>query len=168
MFPHLLQVNVSAGGVPKRPIERGRVTLSRIEGDDWNDRKHHGLPGQAVLLFSSELLEELRHEGYPVFPGALGENLTTRALDYRALRPGDVLSIGPHVEIRITKVRVPCRTLAVYGEEILRTLYDDQVRSGDVTSPKWGRSGFYAEVLKEGWVRPGDPIEQRQLQGGIS
>jgi len=166
MQPHIAQINVSPGGIPKRPIDPGRVTFVRIEGDNWNDRAHHGLPGQALCLFSAELLQELCGEGYPLFPGALGENLTTRFLDYRAVRPGDVFGLGNEVKIRITKVRVPCRTLAVYGEGILKAMYDDRVRSDDVGSPKWGRSGFYAEVLREGWLHPGDPIVLHSDKGG--
>jgi MOSC domain-containing protein YiiM len=158
MTPHLVQINVSRGGVPKRPIPAGRVTFARVEGDDWNDTKHHGLRDQALCLFSIELIEELKAEGYPLFPGALGENFTTQGMDFRAMRPGQIYRVGNEVEMRITKIRTPCRTIAVYGKEIIAALYDVEVRRGNVHTPKWGRSGYYAEVLREGVVRPGDPI----------
>ena len=155
---HIVQINVSPGGVPKRPINRGTVTRERILGDDWNDKRHHGLPGQALCLFSLETIEELVREGYPVFPGALGENLTTSGLDYRTVRPGQQYAIGAEVRIRITKVRQPCRTIAVYGPSLLRALFDPEVKRGSTDSPRWGRSGFYAEVLREGTIAPGDPL----------
>jgi len=156
--PLVVQINISQGGVPKRPISQGVVTRERILGDDWNDKKHHGLPDQALCLFSLELIEQLRRDGFPLFPGALGENLTTRGLDYRTVRPGQLYRIGTQVLIRITKVRQPCRTIAVYGSSLLRALYDAEVNRGNVESPRWGRSGFYAEVLREGTIRPGDPM----------
>jgi MOSC domain-containing protein YiiM len=154
----VIQVNVSTGGVPKLPVPEAYVHADRVHGDDWNDRKHHGLPGQAVCLFSVELIEELKGEGFSLFPGAMGENLTTEGLDYRQVRLGQAFRVGPELEIRITKVRQPCRTIAVYGEGIQKATFDAEVKAGETASPKWGRSGFYAEVLKEGTVRPGDPI----------
>jgi MOSC domain-containing protein YiiM len=155
----VLQINVSPGGVPKKPIPEGHVTFARVIGDDWNDKKHHGLPGQALCLFSVELIEELRQEGFPLFPGAMGENFTTEGLDYRRVHPGDTYRVGPEVSIRITKIRKPCRTITVYGEGIIKATYDAAVKAGDTTAFKWGRSGFYAEVLREGTVHPGDSIE---------
>jgi MOSC domain-containing protein YiiM len=158
MHGRVVQVNVSQGGVPKTPVPFARVRFDRLEGDDWNDKKHHGLPGQAVCLFALEQIEELTAEGFPLFPGALGENFTTAGLRYRDLRPGQVFRVGPEVEIRITKVRQPCRTIQVYGDKIMKAMYDARVRAGQTDSPLWGRSGFYAEVLQEGTVRAGDPI----------
>jgi len=156
--PRIVQINISKGGVPKRPISQALVTRSRIHGDDWNDTKHHGIPGQALCLFSLEVIEDLVRLGYPLFPGALGENLTTEHLDYRSVRPGQTYRLGNDVRIRITKVRQPCRTIAVYGASLLRELYDVEVKRGNVDTARWGRSGFYAEVLREGTILPGDPI----------
>jgi MOSC domain-containing protein YiiM len=154
----LVQVNVSLGGVPKRPIPRGEVTFTRVRGDDWNDKKHHGHRDQAVCLFSVEMLKRLCDEGFPLFPGALGENFTTEGLDYHTVRPGQAYRVGKEVVIRITRVRTPCRTIAVYGEGLLRAMFDAEVRRGNADTPLWGKSGFYAEVLREGTVFPGDEI----------
>lgn len=154
----LAQVNVSRGGVPKLPVEQARVFVNHVDGDSWNDVKHHGLDGQAVCLFSLELIAELKAGGYPLFPGALGENFTTEGIDFRRVRLGDRFRVGNEVEIRITKVRRPCRTITIYGKGIIRATFDADVRAGKPSSPRWGRSGYYAEVLKEGIVRPGDSI----------
>ena len=159
MTPHVVQINISPGGIPKKPVSAGRVVFGKVEGDDWNDRRYHGWPDQALCLFSVELIEELKAEGFPLFPGALGENLTTGGLDYHKVRIGEVYRIGKEVEIRITKIRVPCRTISVYGEGILTAMYDLDVKKGNVDTPKWGRSGFYAEVLKEGMIHLSNPIE---------
>jgi MOSC domain-containing protein YiiM len=156
--PRILQVNISQGGIPKKPIPAARITFSRVEGDDWANKRVHGLPGQAVCLFSLELIEELKAEGFPLFPGALGENLTTEGIDFRRIRIGDVFRAGEEAEIRISRIRVPCRTITVYGEGIREATYDAEVKQGNVETPRWGRSGYYAEVLREGTVRPGDPL----------
>jgi MOSC domain-containing protein YiiM len=154
----LVQLNVSRGGVPKHAVPAARVFFDRLEGDDWNDKRFHGRPGQAVCLYALELIEELNREGFPLFPGALGENFTTSGLDYRKIQPGQLYRVGEDVILRITKVRTPCRTIAVYGSGILRALYDADVKAGKTDSPRWGRSGFYAAVVAEGTVRPGDPL----------
>ena len=159
MNPHVVQINISSGGIPKKPVPFGRVVFGKVEGDDWNDRRYHGWPDQALCLFSVELIEELKAEGFPLFPGALGENLTTKGLDFHKVRIGEVYRVGQEVEIRITKIRVPCRTITMYGEGIMRATYDPEVKRGNVNTPKWGRSGFYAEVLKEGVIHSGDQID---------
>ena len=156
--PHIVQINVSPGGIPKKPIPKGQVTFSRIVGDDWNDKQHHGARDQAICMFSLEVLNQLTREGFPVYAGALGENFTIQDLDFRSVRLGQRYKVGHDAVIRISRIRKPCRTITVYGENILRALIEEEVRKGNVNSPLWGRSGFYAEVLAEGEVLPGDPI----------
>jgi MOSC domain-containing protein YiiM len=38
----VVQISVSAGGVPKRPVPAARVTTRGLEGDAQRDREHHG------------------------------------------------------------------------------------------------------------------------------
>jgi MOSC domain-containing protein YiiM len=128
-----------------------------VEGDQHAHPQFHGGPEKAILLIANEVLEELKQRGYPLFPGAMGENLTTSGIDVRALRFGDRLRAGT-AEIQLTKMRVPCSQLYVYGEMLGREVYDKQVKAGDPSSPRWGMSGFYARVLTPGEVRPGDII----------
>ena len=154
----IIQVSTSLGGVPKRPVAGGVITELGVEGDRHAHPEVHGGLLQAVLLIMSETIDELRECGYPVFYGALGENLTTRGLDRRQVRIGQQLRAGAAL-LEITKVRSPCATLDVYGPAIKEEIYDGLVKAGDVTSPRWGRSGFYARVLLPGVVRPSDPIE---------
>ena len=152
----VLQVNLSQGGIPKRGIPFGELTPSGITGDAWRYRFHGG-PKQAVLLITIEGIQELVAQGFPLYPGALGENLTTQGLDRRALRFGQRLRVGG-VTIELTKMRQPCATLDVYGPGIQAAMYDARVVKGDHTSPLWGLSGFYASVVEPGTVRPGDPV----------
>jgi MOSC domain-containing protein YiiM len=153
----VLQINVSRGGLPKRAIPEGDLGPLGIAGDDYGHPEIHGGPLQAVLLISSETIAELTALGYPLYPGALGENITTLGIDRAQWRTGQRWRVGLAV-LEFTEVRVPCQQLSVYGSGIQKALYDPQVKAGDPSSPRWALSGFYARVLRPGIVRPGDPI----------
>jgi MOSC domain-containing protein YiiM len=153
----IVQINISPGGVPKRPIAEGQVTPQGIRGDSWAHPQIHGGPNQALLLITNEGLGELIAQGYPVFPGALGENLTTQGLDRREMRIGQRFRIG-EVMLEITKMRTPCTTLDVYGPSIKQAVYDALVKANDASSPRWGLAGFYARVLRGGFIHPNDII----------
>jgi len=71
MTGKILQLNISTGGVPKRPVPKVMLTANGLEGDTFAHPKIHGGPRQAVLLLSTESIEELKALGYPLFPGAL-------------------------------------------------------------------------------------------------
>ena len=152
----VVQVNVSRGGIPKLAIPSGELMESGIAGDHWRYRFHGGRR-KAVLLITIEGIDELVSQGFPLFPGALGENLTTRGLNRRDLRLGQRLSVGD-AEIELTSIRTPCTTLDVYGAGIQAAMYDARVQAGDPDSPRWGLSGFYASVVRPGQARAGDPI----------
>ena len=134
------------------------MTPEGIRGDSWAHPQIHGGPNQAVLLITSEGLEELVALGYPVFAGALGENLTTAGLNRREMRIGQRYRVG-EVVLEITKMRSPCTTLDVYGPSIKQAVYDSSVQANDASSPRWGLAGFYARVLRSGRIRPKDIIE---------
>src|SRR5207245_4887518 len=96
------------------PVPEGFLTPLGIEGDRCGHPEIHGGPRQAVLLLASETVDELIARGFPLFYGALGENLTTRGLDRRRLRIGQQIRAGG-ARIEITKVRGPCPALDIYG-----------------------------------------------------
>jgi MOSC domain-containing protein YiiM len=110
------------------------------------------------LIITSEGIEELKQLGFPLFHGALGENLTTQGLDRRQFRSGQRYRVG-EVELELTTPRGPCENLNPYGAGIQKAMYDGKVKAGDHTSPLWGLSGFYASVVRTGALRPGDPIQ---------
>jgi MOSC domain-containing protein YiiM len=158
MTGSILQINISPGGVPKRAIAEAEVTPAGIVGDSWAHPQIHGGPNQALLLITSEGIGQLIAQGYPIFPGALGENLTTLGLDRRQMRIGQRYRVG-EVMLEITKMRSPCSQLDVYGPSIKHAIYDAQVTAGDASTPRWGLAGFYARVLRSGLIHPKDIIE---------
>lgn len=153
----IVQVSISLGGVPKRAIPEGDIGPLGIAGDHQAHPQFHGGPRQAVLLISSEAIAELIQLGFPLYPGALGENITTQGVDRRQWRAGQRWRVG-HAIVQFTKVRQPCSQLSVYGKGIQKALFDADVDAGDWMSPKWAMSGFYASVVQPGLVRPGDAI----------
>jgi len=142
----VVQLSISDGGIPKRPIAVAQLTRAGIKGDAWAHPKIHGGPDQAVLLITQEGLEALISQGFPLFPGALGENITTQGLDPGTLRTGQRYRIG-EASIELTKPREPCHTLDVYGKGIRRAI---------LANP--GLTGFYAKVTEPATVHAGDEI----------
>jgi MOSC domain-containing protein YiiM len=154
----IIQLNISPGGLPKRAVPGGLISGSGLEGDDHAHPTIHGGPDKAILLIAAEVIDELNARGYPVFYGALGENLTTRGIPIRDLRIGDRLRVGEAV-LEITQPRGPCSALHIYGEQIKDEIYDPRVKARDPSSPRWGMSGFYARVLSPGEVHTSDTIQ---------
>ena len=52
-------------------------------------------------------MDELIERGYPLFYGALGENLTTRGIESADIRIGDQIRAGGAL-LEITQPRGPC------------------------------------------------------------
>jgi MOSC domain-containing protein YiiM len=153
----IVQVNISPGGLPKRAIAEGWITPLGIAGDLHAHPNIHGGPLKAILIIAAEVVDALAARGYPLFYGAMGENLTTRGIEIRQIRIGDHFRVGG-AQLEITQPRGPCSALDVYGESLKLDLYDQKVKQRDFSSPRWGMSGFYASVLTPGPVRAGDAV----------
>ena len=152
----IIQVSVGAGGVPNCPVDQGRLAVNGIVGDAWR-YPFHGGPKRAVLLITSEGIGLLRAQGFPLYAGALGENLTRLGLDRSLLRLGQRFRAGEAIT-QLTQARLPCDTLSVDGTGIQAAMYDARAQAGDAASPVWGLSGFYASVVQPGILRPVDAI----------
>jgi len=155
-YPFLYQINVSDGGVPKRPVLEAVITKAGVEGDRQRNLKLHGGPDRAVCLYSQDLIERLQDEGHSIEAGSSGENLTLAGLEWEKLQPGDRLQIGPEVQIEIMSYTTPCEQNAQWFRE------RDLKRVSQKMNPGWSR--FYAKVLREGVVRPGDAVEVMSRQ----
>ncbi len=146
----LWQINISNGGVPKRPVSEAVITLDGVTGDRQRNRSIHGGRDRAVCLFALERIESLRQEGHDIYPGASGENLTLAGLDWDAVGPGDRLRIGEEVELELTSFTTPCRHNACWFRG------NDYRRISHQSHPGWSR--VYARVCREGPVRQGDRV----------
>jgi MOSC domain-containing protein YiiM len=100
----------------------------------------HAQPGglRQVLLMDVETLD-----GMALAPGEIKENITTRAFDVRALRPGHRLRIGDAL-LEMTVPCAPCKRM-----DYIRTGLKNELR---------GRRGMLCRVIEGGTIRVGDAI----------
>ena len=144
------QINVSDGGVPKRPVVGAEVDRLGVVGDRQADTVHHGGPDQALCLFSLEVIERFKAEGHPIEPGYAGENLTLSGVDWDILEPGTKLAVGDNVEIEITSYTTPCSKNASWFKDGKFGRMSQRLHPGE--------SRVYARVLREGSVTVGDGV----------
>jgi len=140
---YIVAINISLGGIPKKPQQKILVRTDGLEGDGHNHAKHN-TPLQAVCIQDLEKLEELSQNGYSLSPGEAGENLTVKNLHVNGLPLGTILEFSGGVVLEISKVRKPCYVM----DAIHSHLKEDAV----------GRHGMYAKVLKEGMLTVGEEI----------
>ncbi len=161
MRGRILQLSISKGGLPKFSVAEAWAGPHGLEGDVQRDLEHHGGPAKALLLVSSADLVTLTTAGYPLGPGALGENLTVEGIDFRQLRSRQRFIAGGAVLV-LTTLRRPCLNLDLFNssnrDPIQRRLYDAACKAGDTASPRWAMGGFYAAVVQPGLIRTGDMI----------
>jgi MOSC domain-containing protein YiiM len=106
-----------------------------------------------VHLIHGELHDELRSRGFPVSPGDMGENVTTRGLDILALPAGTRLRLGSVATIEITGLRNPCSQLDGFMPGLMAATLDRDTDGNLIR-----KAGIMASVVIGGEVRPGDPI----------
>lgn len=140
----VISINSSDGGIPKTPVRSARVLAGGLE-HDAHDHDKHNTPLQAISLIDVEDLDDLRKEGFDVFPGATGENITVRGLSVDELHVGDRLRFSGGVEIELTKVRQPCFVLDAIDAKLKKAIM--------------GRCGFLAKVICTGAIRVNDTID---------
>ena len=148
MNGRIVQISVSPGGVPKRPVAAAEVTAAGVAGDGHRDLEHHGGPDRAVCLFSLEQIRALRAEGHAVDPGVLGENVTLEGIDWGRVRPGSRLQLGQDLLLEVTRYTSPCINIKPVFS------HGDYSRVSEKRHPGWSR--VYARVLVPGRILAGD------------
>jgi MOSC domain-containing protein YiiM len=133
--------------IAKQPV-LGRVWLGPegLAGDTQADRKHHGGPHMAALVYSAGHYPEWREElddsrlGY----GAFGENITVAGADEHTVCIGDRFEVGDAI-VEVSKPRQPCQTLA------------RKFRVRDMVKRVLHRQafGWYLRVQQDGWLEEG-------------
>jgi MOSC domain-containing protein YiiM len=147
---HIVQINISQGGVPKLPVTTAEVTVAGLVGDRQKNLKYHGGPDRAICLWALEVIEALQQEGHTVASGSTGENVTLAGLDWATLTPGTRLQLGEWLQIEITDYTTPCHQLKPWFTD------GRFKRISQKHHP--GSSRLYARVLTEGKISVEDTV----------
>jgi MOSC domain-containing protein YiiM len=107
-----------------------------------------------VHLIHAELMDELEAAGFRVWPGAMGENVTTRGIDLLGLPTGTRLRLGAKAIIEITGLRNPCRQLNDFQPGLMNATLEHDAGGNLIR-----KAGVMAVVLAGGEIKPGDAIE---------
>jgi MOSC domain-containing protein YiiM len=156
-------------GILKSPVAGAAMVRELgIDGDMQKERRFHGGPFKAILIYSADHYDEWRQVMEPhaaacadalramsaVFDasvfgfGAFGENLTIAGMDEHSVCIGDLWRVGNAV-LRITEPRGPCNTLT---RRWMRPALLPEITTN-------ARAGWYNVVHTPGDVRTGDSAE---------
>ena len=137
-------------GLPKMSVDQALVKKEGLEGDYNRARKKKkdNDPDMAVMIISTDILDQLNQEGWPVKPGDVGENLTITNIDYKKIAAGQQYLIG-EAEIEISFICEPCTNL-------YKLPYVGTQRGPEFMAAIMNRRGWYSRVLKEGPVSVGN------------
>jgi MOSC domain-containing protein YiiM len=127
-------VNIAAEkGVAKHEVPE--ITLREnfgIEGD-----AHAGAWHRQVSFLAGEAIDTMKAKGLALAPGAFGENIVTRGVDWSRAKAGETIAIG-EVELQITQIGKECHSrCAIYYS------------AGECIMPN---QGIFARVLKGGKI----------------
>jgi len=106
-----------------------------------------------VHLLHAELFDELMASGFAVFPGDLGENITTRGVDLLALPTGTRLTLGVTAVVELTGLRNPCSQIDRFQRGLMAATL-----GRDADGALVRKAGVMSVVIAGGEVRGGDPI----------
>lgn len=118
-------------------------------------KRDPGAPNlRQVHLIQSELFDALVEQGHAVFPGEMGENITTRGLDLLALPVGTQLRVGADAVVKLTGLRNPCSQIDAFQAGLMAAVLD---RDGQGRLVR--KAGVMAIVLHGGNVAAGDTVQ---------
>ena len=106
-----------------------------------------------VHLIQAELFDELKHIGFEVKPGELGENITTSGLDLLTLPLRTRLRLGDEAVVELTGLRTPCGYIDRFQKGLKRAMI---VRTS--AGPTF-RAGVLGVVKETGDVAANDRVE---------
>lgn len=133
-------------GTEKRPVKEAFFSSGYgIEGD-----AHAGNWHRQVSLLSYDKVCEFNEKGADVGPGAFGENVLVKGIDFRSLPVGTILKCG-EVVLRMTQIGKACHSHC-------QIFY----RMGECIMPT---QGVFAEVLVSGVMKTGDKMQVNLPQG---
>ena len=152
---YIYQLNCSDGGVPKLPVREAELTPTGLVGDRQAHTNFHGGPQRALCLYSLEVIQALQAAGHPIYPGAVGENVTITGLDWSQLALGQRLALGDEVIIELSSYAGPCRNIRKYFSD---------GKFGRISQKEHaGEARLYARVIRTGRLAVGQQV--RVLEG---
>ena len=131
-------------GIQKRQVPEIELRVGLgVVGD-----AHAGNWHRQVSLLAEESVDRMRGLGFDLPPGAFAENLLTRGLALKTLPVGTVLRAGTAL-LAVTQIGKECHNDCAIKQT-----------AGRCVMPT---DGVFAIVLKDGVIKPGDPIEIEAL-----
>jgi len=129
------------------PVEGPRwLFTTHLEGNEQADRKNHGHPNQAVLLYAAAHYPVWQAElsRVDISSGGFGENFTVDGFTEGNVCLGDTFAIG-EARIEVTGPRYPCWKI------------ERRWNAPGLTArvAETGRTGWYSYVRNEGSVQAG-------------
>jgi len=106
-----------------------------------------------VHLIATELIDELRSEGFNVERGSMGENITTSGVQLTSLPHGTRLVFASGAAIELTGIRTPCKQLNDFQDGLLDAVREKN-EAGEFRRPV----GVLGIVVASGIVAPQDSI----------
>jgi MOSC domain-containing protein YiiM len=123
----------NAKGVAKHEVSE--IVLKENFGIDGD--AHAGPWHRQVSLLAGEAIDAMKAKGLTLAPGAFGENIVTRGVDWSRAKVGETIAIAD-VELQITQIGKECHShCAIYYS------------AGECIMP---RQGIFAKVLKGGRI----------------
>jgi len=113
-----------------------------------------------VHLLHAELFDELVAAGHAVFPGEMGENITTRGIDLLALPTGARLVFEGGAVVEVTGLRNPCSQIDKFQRGLSEAVLARDAQGGLVR-----KAGVMGVVLTGGEVRAGSGIRVELPEG---
>lgn len=160
--PQPLGPKATPSGIFKTAVQHGFLSKTGLEGDVQVDRRVHGGPEKALYHFPAQnyaqLVAALPHLASEFIPGAVGENLSSSAVDDNGVHIGDILQIG-QARVQVSQPRRPCwKVNHKFGNAHMAPLL-----------MSLAISGWYYRVLDEGQVKVGDSIQLiERLEGSVA
>jgi len=139
---------------PNKPSVAEGFTVS-TEGamGDYNQYRATALkntPDRALSVMTTDVLESLMAEGWPLQEGDLGENVLVTGLPYSWFRVGRRFSVGD-VLAEVTEPIQPCANLC-------RLPWMEQPKCKPFIKTLAARRGWYAKIISGGSVATGDAV----------
>ena len=124
-----------------------RLTVTGFVGDAQADRRFHGGPEKAALLYCGDYYPAWRadHDWPEAGPGALGENVTLAGVGEAEVCVGDVWRIGGAI-VEVSQPRAPCWKIDARWQK----------KGLTAAVARNGRTGWYVRVKQEGDVAEHD------------